>query len=133
MPGGGQDVIPGLNEIGPVFPRAAIALRRHDDLCSPRANRAIKTAGIASAITADTGQWLRRVQLRQQFFCLRGIALPGVSHLDRPNIQGSNINGQMDLPPSPAVPGAMLFDLPLPLATNPEARGVDRQGWLAAG
>ncbi|MBE5527641.1 hypothetical protein A9J41_08975 [Laribacter hongkongensis] len=68
--------------------------------------------GIVSTVTADACQQLCRIQLRQQFFCLCGVALSVVGHLLCPNIPGGGIDGQMDLVLGPAVFGTMLFDLP---------------------
>ena len=87
----------------------------------------IETPGIVSAVTADARQQLCRVQLRQQFFRLCGVSLSVAGHLHCPDIQRLSINGQMDLVPSLAVFGAMLFDLPFAFSTDLEPRAVDQQ------
>lgn len=127
MLGGGQGVIPRLGKIGAVFPGLAVPPRRHDDLRTTRMNRPIEAPGIVGPVAADTRQWLSRVKLGQQFFHLGGIALTVVGHFYRPDIQRHGIDGQIDLTPSPAVLGAVLFDFPFALTTDFDPGAVDQQ------
>ncbi|MBE5528340.1 hypothetical protein A9J41_12555 [Laribacter hongkongensis] len=93
----------------------------------PRERTAPETLGIASTVTADARHQLCRVQLRQQFFCLRSVSLLVVGHLRYPDIQHLSIDSLMDLALGPAVFGAMLFDLPFAFATDLEPRAADQQ------
>ena len=122
-----QRFVADVDESRLVFPGLPITARWHDDVRTLRVRRPMDAPRIVSAVTAEASQLRVRADLSEQPLGRGGIVLAVIGYFHRAHVQGFGIDGQMDFAPGAAVFGTMLFDFPLALAADFDARAVDQQ------